>query len=889
MMLANRLAFSITGIASRQCGQATAAVLAALGLLVMCGWLMELPLIVQVLPGAAAMRFNTAALFVLIAAALFALAGERRRTAVALAGLVAILSAATGSQDLLGIELGIDNLVFRDTVGIGPNANGRMAINTAVCFFLAGLTLASLACRGKWRLQPFLEGMAGSIVGAIGLASAVGYFSGIEAAYGWGGSIGMAIHTALGFTLLGAALVHLAVDHERAWSCCSPRWLPLPAAMMVMTVSVVYWQALHQEQPSASSYRPVADATLAMGVVRALVFALLVYYYQQSRRQLHVAAQTSAALRASQWRFRAIFDQTFQFIGLISASGTVLEANRTALAFAGLTEADVVGKPFWETVWWSHSAKLQAQLRDAIARASQGEFVRFEATHPDRDGNLHVVDFSLKPVYDEQGRIAMLIPEGRDITEQKRAEQELTRLARQDKLTELPNRSLVMDRLQHVVEQANQGQQHNYACLFLDFDRFKFVNDTLGHRIGDELLKAIAKRLRQVVAGVDCLNCTAVGDSTARLGGDEFVVLLQDKQPEEVLALAERLLAALAEPYQLQGHQVHSTASIGIVLGDADYRRAEEVIRDADAAMYAAKHAGKARFVVFDADMRAAFRRRLQLENDFRGAIERREMSLTYQPILSLSTGEIQSVEVLPRWRHPTAGEIEPAEFIPIAEESDLIYGLGEWMLTTACQQTVQWQHDLGKCAPAIISLNLSYKQFRDPGLLARIQRVLAETGLAANCVQFEVGESAFSADQRAATAVAHAIRDLGIQLVIDEFGTGSASLTSVHRFPVDAIKVNRSMLANLETSKDSAALIHALAVLVRNLGVCMVADGVETFAQAAALQKLGCGYAQGHFLASPLTAEEFERFAPRQGGITREAQGAMAFSDHWSDSLVLG
>lgn len=887
-MLANRLAFSLAGISRRRCAQITGMLLGLLGLVVVLGWLTKTSALVHMLPGAAAMQFNTAAMFLLVSAALIALAGEQFRAAVVLGAVITLFAAATASQDLLGLELGIDHFILRDGSDVAPMAGGRMAINTAFCFVLTGLSLVSLACRGAWRGQPFIEGMAGSIVGAIGLASSVGYFSGIEAAYGWGGSIGMALHTALGFTLCGAALVRLAVDHERVWSSLSPRWLPLSAALLVVTVSLVYWQALHHEQARERNFHAVIDATLAMGALRALVFALLIYYYQQSRRQLHLAAQASDALRDSQWRFRAIFDQTFQFIGLVSTSGTVLEANRTALAFAGLTEADVVNKPYWETAWWTHSPELQRKLRDAIRRVSQGEFIRFEATHPDRDGKLHVVDFSLKPVHDEQGRVVMLIPEGRDITDQKHAEVELTRLARLDRLTELPNRSLLMDRLQQVVLQASVRQRHEYAFLFLDFDRFKFVNDTLGHRMGDELLKAIARRLQAEVAPVDSLHQVVSGDTTARLGGDEFVVLLQGKRPHEVIELAQRLLAALAQPYELGGHEVHSTASIGIVLGTPDYRCADEVIRDADAAMYAAKRAGKARYVVFDAEMQEAFRRRLHLENDLRGAVERGELYLLYQPILSLATGEIQSVEVLARWRHPTAGEIGPAEFIPIAEESDLIHDLGDWILTSACQQMVQWQHDLGTCAPAIISLNLSYKQFRNPGLLAKIQAALAESGLEPKRLQFELGEQAFAHDERAANATASALRALGILLAIDDFGTGSASLTSVHRLRVDAIKVNRSMLANLETSQDSAALIHALAVLVKNLGVCMVADGVETFAQAVALQELGCGYAQGQFLARPLSAEEFEQFAPRHSGITCEAQGAMAFSHRWSDTMVL-
>jgi diguanylate cyclase (GGDEF)-like protein len=482
----------------------------------------------------------------------------------------------------------------------------------------------------------------------------------------------------------------------------------------------------------------------------------------------------------------------------------------------------------------------------------------------------------------------MLIPEGREITDQKNAETELRRLARQDRLTELPNRALLMERLQHTVTQAQSQQRFDFGFLFLDFDRFKFVNDTLGHRVGDELLQAIAGRLKRTVQPVDSLAGMVSGATAARLGGDEFVVLLQNTPPHQVISLVDNLVSALAEPYHLAGHEVHSTASIGVVFGDAEYQRGEEVIRDADAAMYAAKRAGKARYVLFDADMRAAFRRRLQLESDLRCAIERRELALTFQPVLSLSTGEIHSVEALPYWRHPGMGEICPAELIAIAEDSDLITSLCDGVLTAACQQMAQWQNDLGMSAPSAISVNLSYKLFRDPRLVDKIQRILDKTGLPPERLQLEIGESAFAADDRSAIMSANAMRELGVRLIIEDFGIGNASLASLHRLPVDAVKVNRSLLADLESSQDSAALIHALAVLVRNIGMCMVADGVETVAQAVALQKLGCGFAQGHFLARPLTAEEFERFAPRYGGIMCEAQGAMAFAHSWSDTIVL-
>lgn len=740
VMLMNSLAVCSAGSWPKRSALVGGVALGLLGLLVMSGWATNTSWLLHVLPGAPVMTFNAAAIFLLAGAGLLAIAHEQLRLTAALGITVAVFAAISGSQ---------------------------MPINAALCFLLTGTIVASQAQRGRLRCQPVLEGVAASIVGAIGLASFVGYFGGMEAAYDWGGSVGMSVHAALGFLLCGIILLQLAIDHDRGWSPLGPKWLPIPAAVFVLTVSVVYWQAMLHESPQPDRYHTAVNATLPIGVLRAFVFALFVYFFQQARYQLKLATQAAA--------------------------------------------------------------------------------------------------------------------------EQQHAETELRRLAREDRLTELPNRALLMERLQHTVTQAQLQQRYDFGFLFLDFDRFKFVNDTLGHRVGDELLRAIAGRLKRVVQPVDSLAVVVSGATAARLGGDEFVVLLQDTPPQQVMNLVNDLVAALGEPYHLAGQEVHSTASIGVVLGDAEYRRSEEIVRDADAAMYAAKRSGKARYVVFDADMRAALRRRLQLENDLWGAIERQELLLTYQPVLSLSTGEIQSVEVIPNWHHPSMGEVSATEFIAIAEESDLIHSVSDWLLTAACEQMAEWQHDLGTSAPACISLNLSHKLFRDPRFVGKVSQILAQTALPPECLQLEIGESAFAAHEHAAILSAEKLRELGVQLIIDEFGTGSASLTSVHRLPVDAIKVNRSLLADLESSQDTAALVHALAVLVRNVGMRMVAEGVQTFPQAVALQKLGCGFAQGRFLAPPLTADEFEQFAPcHGGGITRETQGAMTFAHRWSDTMVL-
>jgi EAL domain-containing protein (putative c-di-GMP-specific phosphodiesterase class I) len=304
--------------------------------------------------------------------------------------------------------------------------------------------------------------------------------------------------------------------------------------------------------------------------------------------------------------------------------------------------------------------------------------------------------------------------------------------------------------------------------------------------------------------------------------------------------------------------------------------------------MYTAKRAGKDRYVVFDDAMREACRRSLQLENDLRTAIGGPQLSLNYQPVVSLSSGEVRSVEVRPHWLHPSLGEISPAEFIPVAEESDLILSFGRWELESACRQMVEWLAVLGPLAPATISVNLSRKQFVRPDLLLTLQSVLATTGLDPSRLQLEVSEQAFGMDERAALAIAQSIRQLGIRLAIDDFGTGSSSLTAVHRLPIDTIKVNRAMPVSIEDSNDSAALLHALAVLVRNLGICMVADGVTNSRQAIALEELGCDCGQGDFFAAPLNVEEFLRFARRSSHNQFAAQGAMAFANRWSEKMVL-
>lgn len=452
-----------------------------------------------------------------------------------------------------------------------------------------------------------------------------------------------------------------------------------------------------------------------------------------------------------------------------------------------------------------------------------------------------------------------------DVSKLKQVEEQLARAALLDQLTGLLNRSHLTQLLCQTLE-TSRKEGNKFAVMFLDFDRFKIINDSLGHDVGDSLLCAIAQRLCTKLGCSDPLSRAIDGPVAARMGGDEFVVLLNwVESMDEVMKIAGELLASLAQPYQLGPHVVYSSASIGIVVVSGQYERTEDILRDADTAMYEAKRAGKARYAVFDQAMQDGVQRRHRLENDLRRAIVEDQLSLVYQPIVSLETGELASVEALLRWQHPTDGSVSPAEFVPIAEESGQILAIGEWVLQHAMWQMAQWVECLGDAAPSTISINLSRKQFSCRHLAEQIARFAAEAGLNLNRVQLEVTETAFASDVRSAVAAMKAIKDLGVRLAIDDFGTGCATFASLHEFPADVLKIDRSLIEGVETSKDTAALIHSIATLVRNLGMDMVAEGVESGRQTTVLRDLGCEFGQGFYFAQPMTAEELERFAIAQ------------------------
>jgi len=443
------------------------------------------------------------------------------------------------------------------------------------------------------------------------------------------------------------------------------------------------------------------------------------------------------------------------------------------------------------------------------------------------------------------------------VLERQRMVGELTTAARIDKLTGLANRALLTDRLARALERTVTERDYSFTLMFLDFDRFKLVNDSLGHDVGDLLLQSIAGRLRGNLRSTDSAQREAAGNTVARIGGDEFVVLLDGIGTQDIATvIADRLLGVLEAPYQLGEHLVRSSASIGIVHSGDGYTSADEMLRDADIAMYEAKATGKGRHVSFTESMRDAVRNRIEIETDLRSAIGTPQLHLVYQPIVDLETHRVTGAEALVRWSHPTRGNVPPNDFIPIAEETGLVLPLSEFILREACSTFMRWQAELGENAPEKISVNLSRVQLTDASLVSRTVAVLAECGMKPGQLLLEVTESQIMQQRTAALELLGALRSEGIRLAMDDFGTGYSSLSCLQEFPLDVLKVDRSFVVNAGKGRDFAALLHAVVCVADNLGLKVVAEGIETEEQLVLLQALGCAFGQGYLLARPMSAD---------------------------------
>ncbi|MFN4352400.1 MAG: EAL domain-containing protein [Hylemonella sp.] len=450
-----------------------------------------------------------------------------------------------------------------------------------------------------------------------------------------------------------------------------------------------------------------------------------------------------------------------------------------------------------------------------------------------------------------------------DINAQKELEEQLRQSARTDSLTRLPNRVELLNRIQISIQRSRQQAGYCFAVLFMDFDRFKQVNDTLGHSVGDELLRQIAKRLEDSLRPGDAFVQTSdFSQMAARIGGDEFVVLLDNIRGDlDAQVVASRLLEVLAEPYQIGPHRVNSTASIGIVTTAHMAEDPDSVLRDADIAMYEAKRQGRGRYEMFEPSMRKRVHDDAELENDLRQAVDKGEIHVVYQPMIELGSGRLVGMEALARWSHPRRGLVSPLTFIPVAEATGMIGRLGEFVLKTACHELVRLRALLGEQAPETVSVNLSRAQLRQAGFTAKLSELLYSVGLAPGALMLEVTES-LAAQDEGMQAILREIRALGVSLSLDDFGTGYSSLSCLHELPVNQVKIDRSFVSQALTSNYHRVMIDATISMARTLGLQTVAEGIETTEQAALMADLGCGKGQGYLFSRPLNAGDLERWA---------------------------
>ena len=633
-------------------------------------------------------------------------------------------------------------------------------------------------------------------------------------------------------------------------------------------------RAVYRQRISTVTFRSRLGLILAMVFSTALINFLFMYF-ERAKRSASLALAERSGLRQSERRFRTLTEKSGDIILILDSQRTVKYVSPSVEGVLGLKSHDLKGHDFLEYLRPEDAARLKNSTQACLAKNCGGT-MEFQLRQ--RDGTWRHFECVSRNLFDDPS-IAGLVLNLRDITARKQAELELLFNAGHDGLTGLPNRALFLERLQGVIDRLRRHPDQSAAVLFIDIDDFKVINDSLGHEAGDELIVELGKRIKASLRSSDTVGRAGGregGETVARMGGDEFTVLLEDLgDPGDAMRVAQRIREVVEHPFVLRGHKIHRSASVGVALTSPDVS-AEDLIRNADIAMYRAKNNGKSCCELFDSDMHAQVMTRLQMEADLRRALERQEFRLYYQPVVLLATGVVEGFEALVRWERPGSGLVPPAEFISLAEDTGLIVALGDWILGEACRQAVLWQTQGAPESSPYVSVNISGKQFSCPNFLDQVRGALERSGLPSSLLKLELTESVAMENAPRTEQILSEIKRMGVRLSIDDFGTGYSSLSYLRRFPINTLKIDKSFVLNMHDNNEATAIVRTIVALARSLQMEVVAEGLETAEQLEQLKAIVCDAAQGYFFAKPMPAiQSLEFLATHQSQPQARAAAA--------------
>jgi diguanylate cyclase (GGDEF)-like protein/PAS domain S-box-containing protein len=598
------------------------------------------------------------------------------------------------------------------------------------------------------------------------------------------------------------------------------------------------------------------------------VLALPAAYQQLRMRRIRLTERREEL-------FRLVAENAADMIALVDIKGRRLYNNPAYRKTLGYAPEELEHTSAFEQIHPDDRFRVMEAAREAREGIAER---RLEYRMRHKNGTWCVLESTASAIRNGKGDVEELVIVNRDITERKRAEEQLEYDAFHDPLTGFPKRNLFVDRLQHCWLRARRNPDHKYAVLFVDVDGFRVFNDSMGHVVGDQLIIEIGRRLSSSLRYDDTVTRPRgqwrIGDPVlSRLGGDEFTILLDGlKDPSDAMRVAERIQAAMSKPFEVNGREVFTSASVGIALSTTPHERPEDLLRDADIAMRRAKALGRSRSQLFDTDMHTRAVSRLKLESELRKALEQKQLGVHYQPIVRVETGQIVGFEALLRWQHPEQGLLGPDKFIECAESTGLIVPIGRWVLDSACRQVRAWQSKFPSNPPLSVSVNVSAKQFAHTSLVGDTGEVIRETEIEPSSLQFEITESMAMADPDLTDRVLVQLKHLGVQIGIDDFGTGHSSLSRLRRFPVDLIKIDRSFVHNMDVDHINRDIVNLILTLAQNLNLKAVAEGIESAAHVAHLKNLNCKLGQGYFFSPPVAAEQAEQLLA--SGVSPREQG---------------